>query len=144
MDKLARDIATKRAPASNGCIVFTGCRDANGYGILGVGKKYFKAHRVAWQLTNGQIPEKLFVCHTCDNPPCINPEHLFVGTALDNNRDKSQKGRAISGNYGKKYCVHGHKFTEENTIRYKKRRYCKECHKKHQKNWRLKNSGKPA
>lgn len=54
-----------------------------------------RTHRLAWQLANGPIPIGMFVCHHCDNPPCCNPEHLFLGTALDNNRDRHEKGRSV-------------------------------------------------
>ncbi|MER6171321.1 HNH endonuclease [Streptosporangium sp. NPDC001681] len=53
-------------------------------------------HRVAWELANGPIPDGMKVCHRCDNPPCCNPAHLFLGTIADNNADRDQKGRQVS------------------------------------------------
>jgi hypothetical protein len=80
----------------NGCWEWTGPRAGKGYGRVHVGRTW-AAHRYAWFLTNGPIPEGLFVCHHCDNPPCCNPAHLFVGTATDNVRDCVRKGRHVPG-----------------------------------------------
>ena len=67
-----------------------------GYGRLGTNKGGgWQAHRAAWELTNGPIPNGMFVCHRCDNPPCVNPAHLFLGTPKDNVQDMLAKGRAI-------------------------------------------------
>lgn len=77
-----------------GCWEWTGCLHDGGYGLIRVDGRNRRAHRVAWQLSHGAIPEGLRVCHTCDNPPCVRPDHLFLGTDADNMRDKTAKGRA--------------------------------------------------
>lgn len=68
----------------------------SGYGVLTSPAGNVLAHRVAWQTTNGPIPDGLWVLHRCDNPPCCNPGHLFLGTAQDNIDDMMRKGRAPS------------------------------------------------
>ncbi len=75
------------------CLVYKGCRDKWGYAQLGIDGKRRQAHRYAWELRRGPIPAGLKVLHTCDNPPCCNPLHLFLGTDADNLRDKRMKGR---------------------------------------------------
>jgi len=75
------------------CWEWSSYKNPQGYGkVKHKGKSYF-SHRYAWILTNGEIPEGMLVCHRCDNPPCCNPKHLFIGTYLDNSRDKFSKGR---------------------------------------------------
>lgn len=76
----------------SGCWLWTGSW-ANGYGDILVNGKVQRAHRVAWQLLRGPIPVGQHVLHRCDTPPCVNPSHLFLGTALDNITDMVTKGR---------------------------------------------------
>jgi len=65
----------------------------DGYGYLTYKQKFYRAHRMAWILTYGDIPKDLGVCHSCDNPSCCNPKHLFLGTHTDNMRDMVKKNR---------------------------------------------------
>lgn len=78
---------------SDECWEWQGKRDKNGYGALTWSGRYTRAHRVALTLTDGDWGSPLNVCHTCDNPPCCNPKHLWRGTNLDNMTDKMAKGR---------------------------------------------------
>jgi hypothetical protein len=75
------------------CWLWTGGKDKDGYGKVGFNKKHYRAHRIMYLLENGPIEEGNFVCHTCDNPSCVRPSHLWQGTILENNRDKESKGR---------------------------------------------------
>lgn len=82
--------------------------DSYGYGHLKWGGILRLSHRLAWELTNGEIPDNLQVLHTCDNPKCCNPKHLFLGTHLQNMQDKNRKGRQSKGIFHPK-----HKLTPE-------------------------------
>ena len=83
---------------NTGCWIWIGSLhyDRNGnpdYGVIPRRRKLLYAHRVAWELFRGSIPKGLHILHKCDNPPCVNPDHLFLGTHLDNMRDCNSKGR---------------------------------------------------
>lgn len=82
---------------SGGCWKWQGGKRSDGYGLFQIGPKSRRAHRVAYVLVKGPIPAGLDVLHHCDNPPCCNPDHLFVGTDLDNARDCREKGRGSRG-----------------------------------------------
>lgn len=82
--------------SEDGCWIWTGNVSKAGYGNLWTPEKrgYVYAHRFSWRLANGEIPDGLCVLHKCDNPPCVNPSHLFLGTKRDNTHDMISKGRA--------------------------------------------------
>lgn len=96
----------------SGCWVWTG-KKLNGYGSVQKGGKQKYAHRVSYQLFHSKNPGKKFVCHKCDNPVCVNPDHLFLGTQKDNIRDMSNKGRG-RGQFLRGEGNKNTKLTEEN------------------------------
>lgn len=116
------------------CIEWSRGRTAKGYGVKWINGKAVYAHRFAWERANGPIPDGMMVCHTCDNPPCVNPTHLFLGTNSDNIKDAVAKGRHFTPWSGVTECIHGHEFTEENTRSYMRngtmRRECRTCRRK--------------
>lgn len=79
--------------AADGCWTYTGFRDAKGYGKVGWRRRVVSAHRLAWELTHGPIPNGLWACHRCDNPSCVRPDHIFLGTPQDNTLDSVRKNR---------------------------------------------------
>ena len=93
----SRNRAIRPTPMETPCEIFRGSKLPAGYGTLcrpGERRSRY-AHREAYEKAHGPIPKGMFVLHRCDNPPCINPTHLFLGTAKDNSDDSHAKGRAI-------------------------------------------------
>jgi hypothetical protein len=87
----------KKVVKTETCWIWGGSRNFDGYGHLSINGKQTSSHRFSYEWCVGPIPVGMYVCHKCDCPPCVNPDHLFLGTARDNARDKVSKGRMFSG-----------------------------------------------
>ena len=88
-----------------GCWEWQGSKGKDGYGKLMVKRKNLRSHRVSYELFVGAIPKVLCVCHSCDNPLCVKPEHLWCGSHQDNMKDMIQKGRARLNYNLSDYCT---------------------------------------
>ena len=120
---------------TDSCWEWIGDKDKNGYGRFRLPMKSVRAHRHSWFLASGTEPS-LLICHKCDNPSCVRPDHLFEGTARDNTADMMAKGRYKSPMAGKTHCPKGHEYSGHNLMveRFmkggdqKSRRHCRACH----------------
>ena len=86
-----------RVRKTDTCWLWTGVLDNHGYGRMKINDKSTGAHRYSYMIHKGKIGDGLFVCHTCDNPACVNPSHLYAGTAADNANDRGVRGRTARG-----------------------------------------------
>jgi hypothetical protein len=115
------------------CWTWNGAQIPCGYGSFFYNGRARLAHRIAWELKYGKdIPDGMHACHHCDNKQCVNPNHIFIGTAFDNMRDAWNKGITHIPRHDKQYmthCLRGHELTPENTTVEKKtgRRRCRKC-----------------
>ena len=115
----------------SGCWIWLGdIFQCGGHGAFRInGKRRYKAHRAAWELYRGQIPEGLQVNHKCDVPSCVNPDHLYLGTQAQNNEDCRKRGR-FRHCPPPTHCPHGHEYTPENSLRPPKGHLrCRACSK---------------
>jgi len=129
-----------------GCWLWTAATTRK-YGRMHFGGKLTQAHRISWTLNRGDIPSGMNVCHHCDTPPCVNPDHLFLGTQADNIRDAYRKGRVMTpgerafgvGRVNKTHCKHGHPLLGANLYRRPDgKRDCRECARATRRRWREK------
>jgi hypothetical protein len=100
---------------SDDCWNWTAATNKKGYGIFDRDSGFATAHRYSYFLHFGEIPKNKIICHKCDNPKCVNPSHLFVGTIADNNKDKTNKNRQAKGAVTNKA-----KLTREDIIKIRK------------------------
>jgi len=107
-----------RLKREGNCWVWTGAKMKNrgGYGAIRIGNKTVPTHRLSWEIHYGPIPEGKYVLHHCDNPPCVRPEHLFLGTQQDNIRDAIAKHRFFHDNYAQGEKIGSAKLTESQVL----------------------------
>ena len=110
----------------NGCWEWVGHRNNKGYGVWGVFKHPYLAHRRMYERVRGTIPEGLQLDHLCRNKPCVNPDHLEAVTA----RENTLRGNSMAARWARRtHCERGHQFTPENVYRNTGARKCKVCHR---------------
>jgi hypothetical protein len=109
-------ILTRIQPHENGCWIWVKKLDKSGYGKISIKGKTLSSHRVSWEIFNKKkVPSGMCVLHKCDNPNCVNPKHLFIGTVHQNVEDMMVKGRQAKGD-----DIHGSKLTPKQIIRIKR------------------------
>lgn len=116
-DRILRNISIDK---NTGCWNWNKYKNSKGYGCIGLSGVKHLAHRYSFSVFKEKILGKLCVLHKCDNPSCVNPDHLFLGTVKDNNIDKMLKGRAYTGNH--KGEIHNSKLKTKDVLEMKRLR----------------------
>lgn len=98
---------------TDSCWLWRGCVGNHGYGQISYLGRQHRVHRLVWELTqNKKIPKGMFACHSCDNPRCVNPDHIFIGSPKENTADAIKKGRFKGGPPWGNLCKRGHRLVE--------------------------------
>ena len=134
---IAKAMADHTAPEPNsGCLLWLRGVTSGGYGQITVDGRNLLAHRLAWELSNGPVPDGLCVLHSCDVRSCVNPRHLFLGTHADNTADMLAKGRQRWQRLTA--CPKGHPYSGDNLqVGRKGRRRCATCNNTRSNLWRI-------
>ena len=140
-----RENFEQRVDKSAGCWVFIGSVDSAGYGLVRIKRRLKKAHRYSWEISFGKIPEGRLVLHRCDNPPCVRPDHLWLGSHADNSRDRDAKKRNKNSiayfSSLKTHCPRGHRLSGNNlqpSALKRGARSCRICRNMQARNYRNK------
>ena len=128
---------SKITPTKDGCLVWTGSTNQKGYGRFSINYKKVAVHRFSYETYVGEIPEDMFILHSCDNRPCVLPSHLRVGTASDKMKDMGERNKTRTyGSPRASHCKRGHERTPESnwTSPTTGRRTCRVCRKENRIN----------
>lgn len=127
-----RDRFFQKVEKTESCWIWRGALNSKGYGAFGVHGKSVSAHRYSYEMHIGPIPKGLYICHSCDTPSCVNPEHLWAGSPSENVKDMFLKDRQGDSARRQTHCRKGHSFEEFGTYNHHRKdgrvdRICREC-----------------